>query len=113
MVAVGERFIMQQIDRQAVVNPDDKTRQDVDINALVVILRMMGFYCSAADTSELRTWLLDNDCLSAGPDFIEQHMVFVDRARLINALKRYKKDIYKKPKKPEYDPYVGAILDQD
>ena len=74
MVSVGEKFIMQQFNRQAVQNTDDRERQDVDINAIVVILRMLGFQCSAADTSELRTWLLDNDCFAAGPDFIEQHV---------------------------------------
>ena len=90
MLADGESFISQQIDRQSIVSPVDKRSTAIDINALYVVLRMLGFHCSAADQGEMRTWLLEQECFASGPDFVEQHIIFIDRAKLLAALKKYK-----------------------
>ena len=93
MLAVGESFISQQIDREAIVNPADKSTTVIDINSLYVVLRMLGFYCSPADQGEMRTWLLEEGCYASGPDFWEQHVIFIDRVKLIAALKKYKQAV--------------------
>jgi len=51
---------------------------------------MLGFHCTLADKAELRTWLLNNNCFTEGPNFLEKHIIFIDKELLINALKDYK-----------------------
>jgi hypothetical protein len=39
----------------------------------------------------MRTWLLNKGCFASGPSFLEKHVIFIDRAKLIEALKEYKR----------------------
>lgn len=64
MVALGDAFLSQTIDRHSIVNHEDRTRQIIDLNSLTVVMRMLGYYTSLADQAELRTWLLNNGCFA-------------------------------------------------
>ena len=62
----------------------------VDINSLIMVLRMLGFQTSTAEQSELITWLANNQCIYRGPDAVDTHIILVDRDKLINALDNFK-----------------------
>ena len=49
MIALGESFLTQTIDRQSVASTEDKSRQVLDLNSVVVVMRMLGYHCSLAD----------------------------------------------------------------
>ena len=66
----------------------------MDINSVVVVLRMLGFICSQIDRAELRTWLLNNNCFTQGPDFLEKHVIFIDKDLLIGKLKELKESSF-------------------
>ena len=55
---------------------------------------MLGFICSKSDRAELRTWLLNNNCFTQGPDFLDKHVIFIDKETLINGLKAYKEKTF-------------------
>ena len=97
-MSVGEHFICQQIDNQCIENPirvEDEVIPVLDINALEILLRMLGFHASTTDIHELKTWLLDNDCFISGPDFDEDHIILIIRDRLLELLKLEKNHTFK------------------
>ena len=59
----------------------------IDINALIVLLRMLKFHCSYLDTYELRTWLFNHQCFAEGPNIQEKHVMLIYRDQLVRALK--------------------------
>ena len=69
---------------------------------------MLGYHASIADQAELRTWLLNEGCFAQGPDFLEKHVIFINRQKLIEALKKYKSGHYKE-QEAHPDVVKGAL----
>ena len=62
----------------------------IDINSVIMVLRMLGFQTSISEQSELTTWLANNNCIYRGPDAVDTHIILVDREKLLNALDNFK-----------------------
>ena len=92
------------------VSREDKSSQVLDLNSLVVVMRMLGYHCSLADQAEMRTWLLNQGCFASGPSFLEKHVIFIDRGKLIAALKEHKRSHYTELQQVTLPTGKGALL---
>lgn len=91
MLSMGENFMSQTLERHCIISATTKMKV-IDINSILVVLRMLGFNSSQADRAELRTWLLNNRCFAEGPNFLEKHIIFIDSKRFVKAMKEYKNE---------------------
>ena len=89
MIALGPQFVLDTLDLQC-VRLKDTGVVTIDINSVIMVLRMLGFQTSISEQSELTTWLANNNCIYRGPDAVDTHIILVDREKLLNALDNFK-----------------------
>ena len=97
LVVLGEKFLVGQLNRHCNKRKSSADKKIIDINSLNIILLQLGYNMKPTDTTDLRTWIVNNDCFSnENQDIGEYHdNLDLDVGIFISMLKEYKAKEYK------------------
>jgi len=81
----------------------------IDFGSLVEVLKQLKYMCSMEDRNELRVWLFNCDLFVDAPRYFDQDTIFVDVAKMLEALDRDIKQMFSSTARSEPVKTIGGL----